>query len=212
MPIGVAIIGRGKDHALANHLPGLKLHPQAKLVAVCDSNPEAVAHAEKETGATGYTDCYQAIADPEVDAVIVATPNFVHPPAAIAAAHAHKHILCEKPLALNYKDALFHAARRRERECPAHDRIHLSLRPGDALSRAHHATWRPRTNLPLPRAQALPGLAIPQYRLATGEKTGRHRRNGRHAQPPHRLCASPRRPDQGARRRPAQFHPLARRR
>src|SRR4051812_32794971 len=103
MSIGVAIIGAGKI-ALANHLPGLKLHPDAKLVAVCDSNPGAVESAGRETGVEGYTDFYQAIADPEVDAVIIATPNFIHPPIAIAAAHAGKHILCEKPLALNYKD------------------------------------------------------------------------------------------------------------
>jgi predicted dehydrogenase len=105
MSIGIAIIGAGKI-ALANHLPGLKLHPAANVVAVCDSNPEAVAAAERETGAKGFTDYRSAIADRGVDAVIVATPNFVHPEIVLAAVHAGKHVLCEKPLALNYADAL----------------------------------------------------------------------------------------------------------
>ncbi len=159
MPIGVAIIGAGKI-ALANHLPGLKLHPEAKVVAVCDSNPEAVASAKKETGAEGYTDFYQAIADPEVDAVIIATPNFVHPPAAIAAAHAHKHILCEKPLALNYKDALSML-----RAAESNDIRHMTAftyRFVPAMRYLAHITQprRPRTDFPLPRP-AIPGLANP---------------------------------------------------
>ena len=104
--VGVAIIGAGAI-ALANHLPGLALASQAKLVALCDSDPATLERASKQTGiTTTFTDYHDALAAKNVDAVIIATPNFTHPPIAIAAAQAGKHILCEKPLALNLADAL----------------------------------------------------------------------------------------------------------
>jgi predicted dehydrogenase len=104
--VGVAIIGAG-GIALANHVPGLALCPQAKLVAVCDSNPRTLEQAQQKTGTSAafpeYTD---AIAHPDVDAVIIATPNFLHPRIVREAVAAKKHVLCEKPLALNYADAM----------------------------------------------------------------------------------------------------------
>jgi predicted dehydrogenase len=104
--IGVALIGTGKI-ALANHLPGLKLSPAAELVALCDVNPATVQQAGQATGIDAiYTDFSELLQDERVDAVIVATPNFTHKEIVLAAATARKHILCEKPLALNYADAL----------------------------------------------------------------------------------------------------------
>jgi len=105
-PIGVAIIGTGKI-ALANHLPGLALCPHARLVALCDTDSASLAEAATNTGVgRTYSDYHAVISDPAVDAVIVATPNFTHPPIAAAAIQAGKHILCEKPLALSFADAL----------------------------------------------------------------------------------------------------------
>ena len=104
--IGVAIIGAGAI-ALANHLPGLALTSQARVVAVCDSDRATLEKAKQQTGVNAlYTDYQQAIDDKNVDAVIVATPNFLHPPVVHAAVAAKKHVLCEKPLALNFPDAL----------------------------------------------------------------------------------------------------------
>jgi predicted dehydrogenase len=103
--IGVAIIGTGQI-ALANHLPGLALHPAAKVVALCDSNPATLEAASHQTGVQAtFTDYKQAIAHPEVNAVIVATPNFLHPQILRDAVASKRHVLCEKPLALNYPDA-----------------------------------------------------------------------------------------------------------
>jgi predicted dehydrogenase len=105
MPIRVAIIGTGAI-ALANHARGLSLTPEARLVALCDTNAEALAQAGQSLGIERLFDEPQAaVADPGVDAVIVATPNFTHPPIVQAALAAGKHVLCEKPLALDYATA-----------------------------------------------------------------------------------------------------------
>ena len=104
--IGVAIIGSGSI-VLANHLPGLALAPQARVVALCDSDPATLEKASHATGVTAtFSDYRDAIAHDNVDAVIVATPNYLHPPIVHAALAAKKHVLCEKPLALSFPDAL----------------------------------------------------------------------------------------------------------
>src|SRR3954469_12527925 len=105
IPIGIAIIGAGKI-ALANHLPGLALTGRAKVVAVCDSNPQTLEEAARITKAPAFADYKDALAHPDVDAIIVATPNFLHPPIVREAVASKKHVLCEKPIALNYADAI----------------------------------------------------------------------------------------------------------
>ena len=81
----------------------------------------------------------------------------------------------------------------------AHDGVHLSLRAGDALPRASRQARRSRPAVSLSLVP-LAGLGHAQSRLAAGQETRRHRRTRRHAQPSHRLRASPRRPDEAARR------------
>lgn len=104
--IGVAIIGTGQI-ALANHLPGLKFCENADLVALCDADPAALEKAVAQTGVRrAFAKYEELINDPRVDAVVIATPNFTHPQIAKAAVKAKKHVLCEKPLALNYSAAL----------------------------------------------------------------------------------------------------------
>ena len=105
--IGVGIIGSGQI-ALANHLPGLALRADAAtVVALCDSDPATLEKASRQVAnVQTYADWHDVIGDDRVRAVIVATPNFTHPPIALAAVAAGKHVLCEKPLALNFADAL----------------------------------------------------------------------------------------------------------
>jgi predicted dehydrogenase len=103
--LNFAIIGCG-GVTLQNHLPGLALCPDVKLVALCDADPVCLEKARQQTGiditATRWEEIVQRS---DVHAVIIATPNIFHPPIAIAAARHGKHVLCEKPLALNYEDA-----------------------------------------------------------------------------------------------------------
>src|SRR4051812_5293756 len=103
--LGVLIIGTGKI-ALANHIPGIALSSKAKVVALCDNDPKMLESAARETGISRtYSDFSEAIRDPQVDAVVIATPNINHPPVVLACAEAKKHVLCEKPLALDVTTA-----------------------------------------------------------------------------------------------------------
>jgi predicted dehydrogenase len=102
---GVGIIGSGAI-ALANHVPGLTLCPEARLVALCDENEQILARAASRVGIEATcTDYRQLLKRDDVHAVIIATPNFTHPDVVEAACAARKHVLCEKPLALTLDDA-----------------------------------------------------------------------------------------------------------
>lgn len=103
--INFAIIGCGQI-ALQNHLPGLALCPGTKVVALCDADAATLERARQQTGVTvGSTNHEEIVNRDDVDAVIIATPNFTHPKIALDAIAAGKHVLCEKPLALNFADA-----------------------------------------------------------------------------------------------------------
>ncbi len=103
--IGIAIIGSGHI-AIANHVPGFGHVPDARVVVLCDSDPAVLERARKQTGVEiTCTDYRQAIARDEVHAVVIATPNHLHAPIALAAIAAGKHVLCEKPIAMNLEEA-----------------------------------------------------------------------------------------------------------
>jgi predicted dehydrogenase len=103
--IGVGMIGCG-GIALQNHLPGLALCPEAKLVALCDTNPEVLQKAVQQTGVkAAFTNHLDMLNREELNAVIIATPNFTHAPIALAAIKAGKHVLCEKPIAMNFAES-----------------------------------------------------------------------------------------------------------
>lgn len=103
--LNIAIIGTG-GITLQNHLPGLALCPDVKVHALCDANPATLETARQQTGAPVTSTKWEDIVKrDDVHALIIATPNAFHPPVAIAAARAGKHVLSEKPLALNAADA-----------------------------------------------------------------------------------------------------------
>lgn len=103
--LNIAIIGCG-GITLQNHLPGLSLCPEVRVTALCDSNASTLEAARQQTGASVVSNRYEDVVTREdVHAVIIATPNLLHPPIAMAAIAHGKHVLCEKPLALNAADA-----------------------------------------------------------------------------------------------------------
>jgi predicted dehydrogenase len=110
--IGVALVGCG-GITLQNHMPGLALCKNAKLTALCDADEKVLERARQQTGiSVAATDYKEIIKRDDVDAVIIATPNFVHAPITLAAVASKKHVFCEKPIAMNTDEAveMFNAA------------------------------------------------------------------------------------------------------
>lgn len=98
--IGVGTIGREwMAAAIANQ-------PDGELVAVASSDPaRAEAFAAERGIARAYATVDDLLRDDEIDAVYISTTNEWHKPQTIAAAVNGKHVLCEKPLAMNLADA-----------------------------------------------------------------------------------------------------------
>ena len=104
-PLNFALIGCG-GITLQNHLPGLALCPDTRVLALCDVDPSTLEQARQRTAAPVVTTRFEdVVARDDVDAVIIATPNHTHARIALAAIAAGKHVLCEKPLALDRADA-----------------------------------------------------------------------------------------------------------
>lgn len=103
-PVRLAIIGTGgmaKGHA-ENYLKD----SNCKLVAGCDVDlTRARAFCEKHKIPSAYGSVKELIAKEDFDAVSIVTSDAFHAPIALACLRAGKHVLCEKPLALNYADA-----------------------------------------------------------------------------------------------------------
>lgn len=103
--INFGIVGCG-GITLQNHLPGLALCPDVKVVALCDADAATLERARHQTGvAITSTRHEDIVLREDVHAVIVATPNFTHASIARDAIAHGKHVLCEKPLALNHAEA-----------------------------------------------------------------------------------------------------------
>jgi predicted dehydrogenase len=111
--IRVAVIGCGAI-AQRRHIPEYEENPHVELVAFADPVLErAQAYAEKHN-AQSYADYEQMLKEVNADAVSVCTPNYLHAPAAIAAAKAGAHVLVEKPMATTAAEceAMIEAARK----------------------------------------------------------------------------------------------------
>jgi len=86
----------GKIHARSIRVAG------ARLAGVASSSPESAAAACRELGAErSYADAEELIASDAIDVVHICTPNKLHELLAVAAAQAGKHVVCEKPVALD---------------------------------------------------------------------------------------------------------------
>ncbi|MFN7937254.1 MAG: Gfo/Idh/MocA family oxidoreductase [Bryobacteraceae bacterium] len=89
------------DIAIKRVIPAIQAEPRSILYGVVTRDP-----AKGSTYAPHvFTDFQQAIADPQVHAVYIATPVSYHAPQSIATLRAGKHVLCEKPVALTYPQA-----------------------------------------------------------------------------------------------------------
>jgi len=103
------VIGIG-DIATKRVIPAIEAEPRSVLYGVVSRDR---AKGERYAGRV-WTDLDSALSDPGVDAVYVATPVFLHAPQTLAALRAGKHVLCEKPVAMNYQEAAGMARAARE--------------------------------------------------------------------------------------------------
>lgn len=88
------------------HLPALKSHPQAQLVAICGRNRERTEEmAKKYEIPQVFTNYQEMIEKAGIEALVVAIPDDLHYPVTMAAINAGLHVLCEKPLALSLQQA-----------------------------------------------------------------------------------------------------------
>ena len=102
--INVAVIGAGRA-GMVHAVNFRKSVPGAKLVAVADPVPAAREEAMKLLEINkAYEDYREVLADDEIDAVVIVAPTVFHKEIVVCAAEAGKHVLCEKPMAMNEQE------------------------------------------------------------------------------------------------------------
>src|SRR5581483_7542388 len=98
--LGTARIG------LQRVLPGMRKSPLIELRAIASRSADAARKAAHDLGIPKAYGSYEALlADPEIEAIYNPLPNHLHVPLTLEAARAGKHVLCEKPIALNAAEA-----------------------------------------------------------------------------------------------------------
>ena len=105
--VRIGIIGCG---GIANnkHMPSLAKLPEVEMVAFCDIVEEKARKAAKDFGtpdAKWYVDYKELLARKDIDVVHVLTPNKQHSFITVDALESGKHVMCEKPMAINSAEA-----------------------------------------------------------------------------------------------------------
>lgn len=104
----IAVVGCGRIAQNA-HFPAFAQMDEVRVKYACDlivSKAEAMKEKYPDKVENVITDYMVALADPEVEAVFVLTPNFAHYTVTMDALKAGKHVFCEKPITVNYKLSL----------------------------------------------------------------------------------------------------------
>lgn len=94
------VVGVG-DIAVRRVIPAILSEPRSRLYGVVTSDPSKAARYETRA----FSSLQEAHTDPRIDAVYLATPVALHHPQALTALAARKHVLCEKPVALDFRQA-----------------------------------------------------------------------------------------------------------
>ena len=104
--VRVGVLGAGRWAELA-HIPGWLRDPRCEVVALCDVDAEKARALGQKFGIAQTTNDWQAvIARPDIDIIDVCTSNRTHFELSWAALQAGKHVLCEKPVAFDFRDTL----------------------------------------------------------------------------------------------------------
>ncbi len=103
-PVRFGFIGAGQIAYFA--ADSILSHPQAELAAAHDLNAERLAAFCTEKGIPrSFATATELLADPDIDAVYIAVPNKFHAPLALEALEAGKHVILDKPFAMNLAEA-----------------------------------------------------------------------------------------------------------
>jgi 1,5-anhydro-D-fructose reductase (1,5-anhydro-D-mannitol-forming) len=94
------VIGIG-DITTKRVIPAIEAEPRSRLYGIVTRDPAKAASYPSKV----WSDLGEALTDPAIEAVYVATPVSLHAPQTIASLRAGKHVLCEKPVALDYAQA-----------------------------------------------------------------------------------------------------------
>lgn len=101
--IRVALVGCGR--IANNHFDAFAAHAsECEVVAVCDTDPAALARAEARTSAKGFASLDALLAGSDADVVVLATPSGLHAKQAVQCAAAGRHVVTEKPMATRWQD------------------------------------------------------------------------------------------------------------
>jgi predicted dehydrogenase len=132
--IKLAVVGTG---GMANaHAQSFQAIRGVKIVAACDVVRErAEEYAAKYGIKAVYTDVDELLASEEIDAITNVTPDAAHAEVSLKAIAKGKHVLCEKPLAVNYPDARKMAAAAKRKGVI--NMVNLSYRNSAAIHKAH---------------------------------------------------------------------------
>lgn len=100
--INIGIVGCGRISK--KHFDALdNLTDFYNLIAVCDNNKDKLSGINNNIGK--YSNLNSMLDKEDLDLVSICTPSFLHPEQTIIASNKKKHVITEKPMALNYKDA-----------------------------------------------------------------------------------------------------------
>jgi UDP-N-acetyl-2-amino-2-deoxyglucuronate dehydrogenase len=101
--IRFALVGAGR--IAEKHFEAFQKHSErAELVAVCDSDPEALRRATLLTGAPTFASLNDLLANSNADVIVLCTPSGLHAEQTIASAAAGRHVVTEKPMATRWHD------------------------------------------------------------------------------------------------------------
>jgi len=103
--IRFALVGCGR--IAKNHFTSIAKHSErAELVGVCDIDPMILQEAAIATGAAGFLNLSDMLAELEMDIVVLTTPSGLHAQQAIQVAASGKHVMTEKPMATCWEDGV----------------------------------------------------------------------------------------------------------
>ena len=164
--VRIGVIGAG-GIARSAHIPNYQKVPNCEVVAISDVIDNAAHGTAAQFGvAHCYNDFREMLKRDDLDAVSVCTPNFMHHEATVAALEAGKHVLCEKPLAMNAREgqAMIDTAKRvgRKLTCGLNNRFR-----SDAQALRRFAESGYLGEVYYGRAQALRRRGIPGWGVFT---------------------------------------------